>query len=290
MATIRQEISFGATTNASGLRSAASGATATSQHMVNLDTTKFNGATYYFEIVADTSVSISSTVTLRRSGTSTDDATCSIPTLTTAPTLIRSSSFTPPAGATDYVFFITSGVGGTTIVFAARIIVIQNASITDTETQIELGPDHIVNGVSTSSATFVTGADPKYWKYTSANWDGTITAFFEVVWACVSTKVTATAELQVADGTGDGFAGFAAVGSDLTLTSTTITRTRSAAVTLTAGRNYRVVYKTSNSKTAVTLYNARMVIDQTASPTKIEAQYLLNGCIFSAGTGLQKAL
>src|SRR5216684_8400315 len=102
--------------------SAAGGASATSNEIVQLTTTSYSGTpTYFFEVVADSSVSISFNVTLRRKGTTTDDATCNVPLLTTAFTRIRSSSFTPPAGSTEYVVFIDTTAGATKNVACARI-------------------------------------------------------------------------------------------------------------------------------------------------------------------------
>lgn len=283
---IRQEIPIFATSTA--LYAVAASGTQTSNEIIQTDTTQYTGATFYFEIEADTSLSITgSKATLRRKGTSTDDATCTIPLLTTSPTLIRSSSFTPNGTTQDYVVFMTGGAGATTNFFSARIVIIQNAAtITATESQICVGPQPSTG--ATSSATFVAG-NPNYWIYTSANWDGTITAFWEAVVNSRSTKITVTAELQVSDGTGDNFAGFAAVGSDLTDATGVAARKRSTSFTLTAGRAYRIVFKSSSSKSTVDFFCGKIIIDQSASPTKIEAQYFLSNGIQS-GTALQTAL
>src|SRR6266436_9206195 len=115
---IRQEINLLNVT-----LSAAGGSSATSNEISQLTTTAYSGTpTYFFEVVADSSVSISFNVTLRRKGTTTDDATCNVPLLTTAFTRIRSSSFTPPSSA-DYRVFIDTTAGATKNVQSARIIV-----------------------------------------------------------------------------------------------------------------------------------------------------------------------
>jgi hypothetical protein len=269
---IREELSIVTSDTSdgfSGNASPASGLTVTSGAIVQLDTAQYNGTvTYYFEALCkNTDVTNAATLKLRRKGTTTDDATLTFAANAADYVLMRSAAISPPAGATEYVTFGTAGAGGALRVRAARIIVIQNASsLTSVETQIEIGSEQ-----SFTATTLTALTNPKYWKYTSANWDGAITAYWETTMTSNSTKITATAELQVADGTGDGFTGWSAVSlvdsgnADLTTTSSTPARVRSAPISLIAGRNYRVVYKTSNSKSAINVYNAKIIIDQSAT-------------------------
>src|SRR3989344_3052304 len=124
-ATIRQEINIiDAVISASGDDSA----------IIQLDTTKYTGATYYFETVAKVT-SGTLTVALERFGTATQDAAISV--TGTSFTRQRSASFTPPAGTqTEYNINLSGGTGPQ--VKAARIIVIQSADpIAATQTQIE---------------------------------------------------------------------------------------------------------------------------------------------------------
>ncbi len=70
----------------------------------------------------------------------------------------------------------------------------------------------------------------------------------------------------MADGTGDGFVNWANVsGTAITTTGSSLTaqRQRSGAFTLVAGRNYRCVMKAGNSKSGLTLYCAKIVLQQT---------------------------
>jgi hypothetical protein len=285
MAKVRQEI---VVFDGNTVLIATTGGTATGVPISSLNTGSYDGATYFFEVLATTGVS-AATVTLRRKGTTTDDATCTIPGGSTSRVLIRSNSFSPPAGSTEYVIFLTAGATGVTNVFIARIIILQNVSpLTKTETQIVLGSFSYGGAISSTTLTSPGGA--RYWKYTSANWDGTLTVTWEVVLNSQSTKITATAELQVADGTGDGFVNWSAVGSDITSAAGVAERKRSSAITLTAGRNYRVVFSTSNSKSNILFYNARIIITQTNSPTKFEAQYFMVPGGFAGGTSLQSCL
>ena len=232
--------------------------TSDDNELVQLDTTQYNGATYYFECVG--SASVTDSVTLRRSGTTTDDATVTF-TGGAGVSLQRSSSFTPPAGQTVYMIHSTSIFAN---IKSARIIILQDATnITSTETQIEICG---TGNSTTTSTTAVAISQPKYWKYTSANWDGVITVYFEATFKSGTSKSAATVSLQVADGTGDGFTGWADVtSSPITTTATVPTRVRSGAITLTAGRNYRAAFMCASSKSATTIYDAKIVLDQVGS-------------------------
>lgn len=262
MPQIRQEINI-----LDSILSVADGATGTSNEIVQLDTTQYNGASYYVEIVYNNSGNAAGVLfSLRRNGTTTDDTVGSISPGASNYTLSRSTSFTPPVGATEYVVYVDNGSGnGTVNIKAARIIIIQNTpAVINTETQIEIG-----HSWTNDTTSYTAGTAPKYWKYASANWDGTILAYFEATLKCSSTKYSNTAELQVADGTGDGFTGWAAVSggatvSDVVLSgSVAITRVRSSeSFTPIDGRNYRVVIKSSSTKGIATIYNAKIIIGQ----------------------------
>lgn len=276
MPTIRQEINI-----LDFILSAGSGSSNTSSETVQLDTTQYNGATYYFEIVADTTVSLSVDITLN-GATDGTLATCNIPLLTTAYTLIRSASFTPTTETQNCNVVIPNTVGATKNVKSARIVIIQNpATLTNTETQIEICG---TAGSATTSTTPVPVTDPKYWKYTAGNWDGTITVYFEATCNAGNSKSGVTVSLQVADGTGDGFAGWTDVtNSPITSTSLSVVRVRSAALTLTTGRWYRAAFKTGTSKSGVNIYNAKVIIDQVdGADIKSSTGSTLN---FIGGTG-----
>lgn len=156
------------------LLSAASGNSESSQELVLLDTSKYVNPTFYFEVVADTSVSLATTVSLRRFGTSTDDATINVPLLTTSFTRLRSTAFTPPVGQTTYRVFIANTLGATKNVKCARIIVIDNpATLTSSQTQIEVGN----NETGKTNTTVAALTNPKYWNYNSSKWNGS-SAFY----------------------------------------------------------------------------------------------------------------
>ena len=187
---IRQEINI-----IDGYMSAADGLYATSSAIVELNPSKYSGTvSYHFEVVASTTLSISSNVYLKTKAGATV-ATVPIPPGTTNPTLIRTSSpFTPTSGATEYVAVIGNESGATKSIKAARIIILQNfagdanSSATSTQTQIEIGNQE----TGKSNTTTGTLSFPKYWSYNSSNWDGTLTAYAEVTYQLNSQIASST--------------------------------------------------------------------------------------------------
>ncbi|TSD02457.1 MAG: Uncharacterized protein Athens071424_53 [Parcubacteria group bacterium Athens0714_24] len=247
MAIIRQEINILCGTMTADEDSSA---------QIQIDTTQYSGSClYYFEVVGKRA-SGTCTVTLHDAA-HTVMATCSV--TGTADALVRSSSFTPTSGAAVYHVNVAGG-STTPVIKAARIVIIQTSTpITATETQIEIG-----SAFNTISTTGGAPTKPKYWKYTSANWDGTLTVYFEAVLYSPSSKSNASVILQVADGTGDGFTGWADVTNGTVSTSaTTATRVRgTSAITLVDGRNYRIVGVSPTSKSAMYVFCAKFIIQQ----------------------------
>ncbi|MEK7065688.1 MAG: hypothetical protein AAB961_01735, partial [Patescibacteria group bacterium] len=188
---IRQEINI-----VDGYLEATTGNYATSSAIVQMDTTKYSGtATYYFEVVASTSVSLASNVYLKTVAGATI-ATVAIPAGTTNPTLlpVTRAAFTPTAGATEYVVVIGNESGATKSIKAARIIIIQNfpdtagSAATSTQTQIEIGNEETgKTNTSNSALSF-----PKYWAYDADKWDGTLTAYAEVTYQNTQTSSSTT--------------------------------------------------------------------------------------------------
>jgi hypothetical protein len=169
---IRQEINI-----TDAYLGSTSGAYATSSARVQIDTTKYNGATYYFEVVASTTSAVSSNIYLKDATTFATIATINFSNSNTY-TIYRSASFTPTSGANDYVVVIGNEAVQKGAI-ATRVIVLQDAaSITSTETQIEIGN----NETYTSSATS-TLASPKYWFYDSTKWDASPSFYVGVTYA-----------------------------------------------------------------------------------------------------------
>ncbi len=176
---IRQEVNI---TNR--YMEAASGAYASSSAIARINPSKYSGtSTYYFEVVASTSVSIASNVYLKTTAGVTV-ATAVIPLGTTNPTLIRSTAFTPNSSATDYMVVIGNESGATKSIKASRVVILQSfagttdSAATSTQTQIEIGS---YQTYSNAQAT-TTFSAPKYWYYDSSKWDGTTTFYAEVTY------------------------------------------------------------------------------------------------------------
>jgi hypothetical protein len=188
---IRQEINI-----IDGYMGAASGSYATSSEIININTTKYTSATYYFEVVASTSASLASNIYLKRT-TGATVATAVIPTLTTSYTRIRSSSFSPTAGSNDYQIVIGNEAGATKGAIAARVVILQDAvSLDNTETQIEIG-----NNETYSSTTLSPLGSPKYWYYDSSKWDGSKTFYAEATYGRVTDATGASSTAYSAAGT-----------------------------------------------------------------------------------------
>lgn len=244
---IRQEISI-INLDISGISAS------NSNEIVQLDTTQYVNPTYYFEVVTSASNTGGGTFTLRRNGTTTDDV--SITNTSVANVRLRSTSFTPPAGQTEYIAR-NNRTSGNTGLKSARIIIIDNpTTLTSTETQIEIGNNETGKTNTTASAL----NNPKYWLYTAANWDGTKTFYAECTYAMSTTKVSGTITLQEDNGS------FASWADKVTIvsagTASTPTRVRSASFDPTDGRHYRIATKNSSSKSTLSIYNAKIIVDQ----------------------------
>lgn len=290
MPTIRQEINL--------LNTSYSGTgTVNANEIVQLDTRRYSGTvTYYFEVVFSGAASNTGNIRLTRQGTTTDDATVAGSTSSSIG-LTRSSSFSPPAGATQYFLRLVGDGTRSQTVKAARIVIIQTGSIVLTETQIELGSNS-----SVTATTIPTGAtnmtNPKYWLFTAANWDGALTVQFEGTFANpASSKANASLALQHDDGS------FANWVTDITITTssttaafvrttTQIAGSGSGAPTvfsLISGRHYRVVAASSSSKTAMVVYSAKLIIQSVKGPALVNSSFM--GTVSpSGGTGTDTML
>ena len=248
---IRQEINvLGAAQTSVG--------TANASGIATLDTAAYSGSpTYIFEAVFKGAASNTGTIKLRRVGTSTDDA--SIAGSTSASFgIARSTSFTPPAGQTQYMCTLVGDGTRSQTVAAARIIVLQSeVAITQSQTQIEIGTAETGHTNTVAAAE----TDPKYWLYTAANWVGTVSLSVEAVWQ-TSAKNTVTINLQEDDGS---FASWADVTTPVSAgtSSTGLTSTRiRAGFTPVNGRHYRISALSSTSKSSYTIANAKIILDQ----------------------------
>src|SRR3990167_4179672 len=236
----------------------AAAADTTSNEITPLDTTQYNGTvTYYFEVLCSKTAGDSVTISLRRSGTSTDDATIASASIPTTLGLVRSAAFTPPAGATSYRVFVdyTSGTGA--VVKAARIVIIQNATtLTNTETQIEIGNYNLAR--TAEVATIL--VNPKYWKYDASKWDGTKTFYAEAVYDSGDMDTISVFIYESADILAPSWASVATIVS--AAETTVATRTR-VAFTPVDGRWY-TIFSLNGSMDNHDIYRAGFVVQQGA--------------------------
>jgi hypothetical protein len=97
----------------------------------------------------------------------------------------------------------------------------------------------------------------KYWKYTAANLDGAKTFYWEVTALSASSKSVYNFVLQEDNGS---FGSWTDV-STISNSNATAVRTRST-FTPTDGRNYRIAYNVASSKSAASIYNAKIIVNQ----------------------------
>lgn len=147
---------------------AASGSFATSSEIVaNCDC--YTSPTYYFEVVASTTAATNATISLVNATSSA--IIKSITVNGTSYKRYRSSAFTPTSSSTEYKVVLGNEAVGKGII-ASRVVVLQNAAtLSNTETQIEIGSAT----TSASNTTTLPLQSPKYWYYNAAGWDGSPT-------------------------------------------------------------------------------------------------------------------
>jgi hypothetical protein len=153
---------------------------ATSSELIQIDPTNYSGSvSYYFEVVASTSVSFQRDVMLKYAS-GTEYCRLTIPAGATSMTLVRSSSCGIPTTKSNFFVVATSSASGATTIKSARVVVLQSfadaTNATSTQTQIEIG-----SYVNASSSTATNPAEnPKYWTYSSSAWDGNKTFALQV--------------------------------------------------------------------------------------------------------------
>ncbi len=159
---------------------------------------------------------------------------------------------------------------------AARLRIVQtNATgITNTRNMIELGDGETIStGTTATQLTY-----PKYWLYTSGNYDGTVTTTFEAtVWRAGGSSYTAYVCL------------YSTAGSEIGCVSTTSTSPAyptAVSVTLSNGTEYEVRVKASAAAKTVYIANAKVIVDQAAAGgiTKLETVQHYNNTLATEST------
>ena len=182
---------------------AASGAYATSSAIVQLAASStYSGATAYFEVVASTTAATVASVTLVNATSTASTTSVSINAGNTY-TRYRSAAFTIPGVATEYQVRLNNEAVGKGIV-AARIVILQSGTITNTQTQIEIGS--ATTSANNTATLPLTGT--KYWYYDSAKWDASPTFYAEVTYR--SNPVASTTQFDVSATTTSRFQAYVA--------------------------------------------------------------------------------
>ena len=154
--------------------------------LIRWDSSKYNGATVYFEVVMRTAADAAGDMTIEAalfSSSGTQVTGSAVTTTNNSFERVRSGALTLDVlpnleSGLDYSVRIhrTTGLFRNIHMKAARLIIVQSAdpSITDTQTQVEVGNDE------TSTATSYTDlTDKKIYRYTSGSWTPTPTVYFE---------------------------------------------------------------------------------------------------------------
>lgn len=243
--------------------------TASTTNNVTLFNQAYSGTvTFYFEIVAKVA-SGTLTVGLRRNGAGSDDV--SITVTQTAFTRLRSAAFTPGANNARYELSLSGGTSPQ--VNAARIIILQDtgsAGIVSSIRYSEIGNNETGTNITASPL-----ANPKYWTYTPANYDGTLGPFQAAVCSQIAnTMGTVTVTLQQDNGSFGGWADLATITSHSFATP----QLNSVSFTPTSGRHYRLAVKTSDAMYAWSVFNASIQLRQNEG-----------GFVEIAGTGTRSA-
>lgn len=165
----------------------------------------------------------------------------------------------------------SSNASGTTTLYQARIIIVQTGTITKTETVFTLESNSTTTGTSYTDAS-----NSGIYLWDANQFDGTVAVYFEAYLSGQTVSDTAYAQLATTGGS-------AVSSSEVSSTGSTDTRVRSSAVTLADDTEYVCQIKTSSSTGRVRA--ARIIIVQTATPTKTESYYPTNSAVtIASGT------
>ncbi len=247
-----------------GLSSTAS-ASSVETSRTTVDTEHYDGATYYFEIVASNSNTNSAYLVGLADSTGSIKASIPLPPSTTL-ARFQSAAFVPNLGASAYwVRMPETAASGNVVVRAARIVIDQMGA-TKTRLQIPLAASSSISGsvdgsyiASTSNTAYGQYDTPDKFVlfYRDANaYDGILDWTFEVM-ARASVSSTGSYSLFRTDGA-------QVLASEITNSSTSI-QTLSATIApgdaqFTSGSEYEVRWKSSSSARAQYLYKARLYV------------------------------
>lgn len=129
-----------------------------------------------------------------------------------------------------------------------------------------------ISGSNSSTSYLIATTALPYVRWDNDAYTGTVKVYMEVMLKTSNASYAAYAMLYTT-------AGVAVTGSDISTTSTTSTwlRTSDFKANLTDDTNYYLRIKVANASATVTVYAARLVIEQTGAITKTESQISLGG-------------
>jgi hypothetical protein len=148
---------MGGISNSSAANAGATRDLPTTSHQ--LDDTLYDGATFYFEILAENNDSVDRDFFLINSS-GTVKATITIPAGQTTPKRIRSTAFTPDSGATIYLCRITDTTNANEVICYVRRIVVDLVNATKAEIQIPLVGRIPTFYANVDGNTFIWSANP----------------------------------------------------------------------------------------------------------------------------------
>lgn len=239
-----------------------------------IDVSKYTSGLFYFEAVIKTSAATAYATLYNVTGAAVVSG-AEVTTTSTSIIRLRSSALSL-SGSDTYVDRIKNDGANTTTHYGCRVVVEQSApAIFDTETQISLF-SYTTNTTTSASYVIPGTIGATFFQNTSANWNGVLTTYFEAVMK--TSAATAYAECQTV-------IGGSVSGSEITTTSTSFVRVRSGAITLANASEYRAMIKNDGANTT-SFNSARLIIQQSGSPTKSECHLPISMTVVAASATL----
>lgn len=274
-----------------GMQSATTARTSTYQ-IINMDPGNYDGATYYYEIVATNANTTNGyAVSLRDVTGSTNKVSITVPANTTARTRLRSSSWTPTSGNRVYSTYIAATAAASNIiVYEARIVVVQS-NATKTRIQIPLlnrnysdnaayTAQYVDNRNNASDGQSVSRYFPIF-KYVAAAFSNVPASGFSFETAVASSNASATATVSLYNKTDSTIV--ASVTKSTTTPSVVTTSWSAGASNWHDGDDYEVRHKISNASYYSRIGNAYLYI--TISDLQSYEVYWKISKARTAGTG-----
>lgn len=173
-----------------------------------------------------------------------------VSTTSTTPVRARSAAITLTTEHEYYSLVKISNAAAYVYYYNSQLVIKQTGTITKTETQVFLG-----SGYATTSSTYEDFAHGTLFYYNSGVWDGSVTVYFEAELVLLADATDAYAALYDTD---DNLV----ADSEVHITASGWTRQRSAAITLTHGKTYKVKYKCDGGGSGINVRQARLIIQQ----------------------------